>query len=342
MHRHATLQSALAEVREQLKHKSPNRFAFAVDLTECGKKRYVTGTDAEFVQWYAGMPPDARHVHEVLAADRPCNLFVDLEYEREQYPQADEQAVVGAAIALMKQHIACAKTAPVVMMSASDDAKMSWHVVFRGAVFRNCAEMGQYVRHVVNTHGKRSVAELFYGLRGCVVDLGVYGNNRTFRVLGSRKLGSSRVLRRLGPSGTFLAAENVAEVLDTLVVCRDVRQVKVQAVPKKVAHAAAAHDVPDGCACIVQWMQERFPGVKVYGAKMRSGVISAALLSRKCVIAKKVHKSNHVTCHVDLRRCQWYMGCFKCRGRGPMRDIADPRVVQACSRFGGVNKRKRK
>ena len=308
---------------------------YAVDIAADGRKRYAVGNDPNMFTWYTSLA--SRNVHEVLVRDQPCRLFVDVEYVREEYPQADEEAVIDDVIRLCRARIPGAKTRDPIMMCASDAHKMSWHVLFPGATFANIVEMGMYVRHVVHTWARQHVASLFYGLQGCVLDLQVYGNNRTFRMWGSTKYGSDRVLRRLRHDGTFSETpETCRELVETLVLCHGAADSCIT-LPRTVSSSRGhgrSVDVPPKFEAVVQWLRERFPSVAMYGAKLSGHCISVALLSKKCVIARKEHKSNHVTCHVDMKRAVWYMGCFKCRGRGPVHNIADPHIVKLCSKFG--------
>jgi len=323
--------SKLAEATSSCKQ---NEHVYAIDITECGKKRYVVGSDVEFRSWYLQL--ERKNVHEVLLSNKPCHLFFDIEYLRADYDVSDEHSIIDNVLTLVRMCIPRRLfiLSNIVLLCASDDKKMSWHIVFHGVIFNNIDEMGMFVRFIVMKYGRQHIAALFYGLSGCVVDLRVYGNNRTFRIWGSTKMGSRRTLLRFMRNNTYINADNVdTNVVDTLIMCRHVDDSKLMKLPKSCSSQRLRRiDLPEKYRGIVTWMQERFPNKKIYSAKLCGNVISAALMSRTCIISNTTHKSNHVTINVNMNTCQWYMGCFKCRGKSPMRKIRDNVVIQLCKK----------
>jgi len=313
---------------------TPNEYVYGVDIASDSKKKYIVGTDNAFASWYSQQ--HSKHVHEVLLSDKQCHLFFDIEYLRTEYREADENLIIDTVLKLARMCVpkrvfdACT----VILLCASDDTKMSWHIILNGIIFNNIHEMGMFVRFMVMNKGRQNFADLFYGLNGCVVDLCVYGRNRTFRIWGSTKMGSTRMLYRMTPENKFINANGTdVNISETLVMCRNVETSNIIQIPKRYYTQSRTYvDVPEKFRGIVTWMQERFPTVKIYGAKLCGNIITVALMSRKCVIAGKEHKSNHVTINVDLKNCNWYMGCFKCRGKGQMRSISDRNVLRLCKK----------
>ena len=133
MFQHAKLASAIKQC--SVVH---HRYAYAIDITSSGAKKFIVCDDSTFPTWYSSLP-SMKHVHEVLLPDHQCHLFLDIEYKREKYPQAIESSIVDDAILMVKRSVLRSKftKCQIILLCASDTVKMSWHIIFHGLIFHN-------------------------------------------------------------------------------------------------------------------------------------------------------------------------------------------------------------
>ncbi len=285
---------------------------YAVDLNAAGAKRwYVCGDGAGEVEWLRGQ----RHAYEVITGK--CCVYIDLEYRRDEY-DADEMKVLHACIDAC--HVVCGKGLGFpVLLTSSDDAKVSWHVVFpEGPVFASTRGVGNFVHDVVE-QGRMTFPELFYGLNRCVVDTLVYTRNRCFRLWGSAKFGTDRRFRVLGSDLALLdfgAGGNVDEELLRRSMAgipradpRSEHRVRVYKAPR-MARVGRDIDPSVRLPHLTEWIRGTF-GCAHYGLRVLPGrVLSTGLHRRECVIAKRVHRHNHVILCIAMDIGQFWNRCF--------------------------------
>ena len=177
---------------------------------------FLTAELSEFYRWYAELAPDLRNLYEVIRKDRPCRLYLDVEYSKTLNPKLEEARVVSTLKSVVVRAVKVLLGVPafdvnnIVDLCATTPEKMSHHLILHipGHVFACNLVCGQFVRSleaslrrfvfegdesnavVANQYSRELITELFPQSSSgplFVCDLLVYTNNRQFRVLGSAK-----------------------------------------------------------------------------------------------------------------------------------------------------------
>lgn len=161
-------------------------------------KRYIKGRVDQLKQLWASQPGwVAPHWYEICL-ERPTRLFMDIE------STAPADVVQRGLTAICKYIEYDLKVVPEVINSCSEQ-KQSYHIV-APVFFKNVYHVGAWVRKcyqymqtriAVNKENHAGIS--LEDVRAvhepeCIIDTVVYTRNRAFRMCGSSKLGSPRVL----------------------------------------------------------------------------------------------------------------------------------------------------
>ena len=135
---HNTIDAA----RAQLKGDKDGRRIWGVDLpppdSGGAPKRWFVATPAEVDEGYARLPPQDRHVYEVIDARRPCWAYFDLEFTRKDGLNAavDGDALTERVVSAACDTLVAAAGDPpleieVIVLASARPTKFSRHVVLR-------------------------------------------------------------------------------------------------------------------------------------------------------------------------------------------------------------------
>ena len=130
-----------------------------------------------------------KNYYEVILTDKRRRMYFDLDFKIADTSDSE-------MIKLFVEHI---KTIPhfnntkMKILSASDDIKGSLHFIINNKILRNKKETKELFNIVVNN-------DICDTLRNAIDDK-VYSNNQQFRMIGSCKYGSTRVLQPIGIDG---------------------------------------------------------------------------------------------------------------------------------------------
>ena len=247
------------------------------------------------------MQPLPRYYSEVVQ-DAPCHLFFDLD-------DGDVHATWARMEPLVNRVLdAFGITYHHVVLDASQGDKKSLHVITRGNKFvlSSPIQGKQFVQHL------ESIFDVDLEL-----DTSIYTRNRCFRMLGSTKFGSTRVLR---------GAWNKEFWLQTLVQPTSDLQV-VPWMPKHVPRSLhEGTDMPD----CVRDVLDHVGAVKRLRMPM-SWTWTGQLSKRVCKIANRVHHSNNNYYVFHLDRGSICAKCHACEGRWKL-PVPDE-LMQACTSF---------
>ena len=196
--------------RAQLKGDKHGRRLWGLDIPprddEGGApKRWFVATPAEVDEGYARLPPQDRHVYEVIDARRPCWAYFDLEFTRKDGLNA---AVDGDALTKRVVSAACDRLMvaagerpleiEVIVLASARPTKFSRHVVLRphwtdgarrAAPLAGSQHAGHLAEVVVKALGDALTVQSDDARTTSFVDTGVYTLDRCFRVWGSTKHG---------------------------------------------------------------------------------------------------------------------------------------------------------
>ncbi|XP_059486211.1 DNA-directed primase/polymerase protein-like isoform X2 [Neocloeon triangulifer] len=160
------------------------------------------------------------YFYEIIAADMPSKLYLDLEYDKKTNPNLDGEQMTQTVIDCFLQHMNTKmllnlNRSMVIQLDSSNDSKFSKHIIFNTFFsFQNNRAVGDLVQEVTQQgqHPELKVLKKD-GSPSCIVDLCVYTRNRHFRILGSTKIGRNAPLVLSDSSKAELALPILNETL---------------------------------------------------------------------------------------------------------------------------------
>eukprot|EP00930_Biecheleria_cincta_P047473 TRINITY_DN3291_c0_g1_i1.p1 TRINITY_DN3291_c0_g1~~TRINITY_DN3291_c0_g1_i1.p1 ORF type:complete len:506 (+),score=76.31 TRINITY_DN3291_c0_g1_i1:52-1518(+) len=205
---------------------------FAEEVSSQGQRRFFVNTYAGFAANLSLRPPGS-HFYEVIAENRPCWLYFDLEFCKLANPYLDPKAVMAQFRATLSDF--CAESgiqfdeSTAVYFDSSTEKKFSSHVIVRRLAFENNRKAGKFVEMMISfsrrMRRRDSRRDLMFVRRdlddieatSSVIDASVYSKNRCFRLLWQSKFGKTAVLR-LQDGGSEVQASDppAAQLLRTL------------------------------------------------------------------------------------------------------------------------------
>ena len=215
---------------------------FSVDISnkDAAKAYIVTGYKKWWVE-YKTVNADKRYAYEVVLADMPCHLYVDMEAEYRTNPELKPR--IGVIFKrLMDELISfmydmqvapreCLDKIDMVVLDSSKPVKFSKHCILKipETLFENNYYCGAFIRrfqmHMLSKYGPKDTNPFFIRpdnkdkqapeFKIFLIDMGVYTKGRDFRLLGSYK--------RTSPEQRFLWIDgapnrmNVNDFFDALI-----------------------------------------------------------------------------------------------------------------------------
>jgi len=311
---HKTLQAALAQL-------TTDGVVFARDVSATGKKVFFAGTLPQAVALYR--QTQDKHWYECLLEDRPSRLFLDVESENE--------LDIAAIVDVFKTTL-CHKyqvQPEFTVLTSCSAQKASYHVV-ADIFFKNVYHVGAFVRRTL-LFAQDKVPDMQ------AVDTAVYTKNRMFRVLGSRKFGSTRVLTHASKemheclvqsprteAGHYDCLEiDQTEPQSTSLAPNDMFYMGEdeqwhRSTPLNTARASETADCP--LLTPVLDALDRTLDAKTCRHNMRlspSGHYLVSTRSKQCQIAGRAHRGNNIWFMLDLNRRIVYQKCYdaSCQGK---------------------------
>ncbi len=223
---------AFAIQKSALQYPSPQSWlpVFAQDLKtrkRRGAKRYWRGGHEEFYRKYEKTTEENRCFYELLLPNMWTHLYVDIDADLTFNPGLDTNAVCVEFALRMREFVTKeigGRHVRFVRLDSGTASRMSVHYIIKldRACFLNnfhCgAFMRRFQRYVVGDNGNYGapffVKTKHNGEVASIFDMAVYTLHRVFRVFGSHKIGSDRILWRTGRKDNTLRRETF---LDTLV-----------------------------------------------------------------------------------------------------------------------------
>ena len=227
-----------------------------------GRRTFMAATLDAFWSHYQACRHDRRHHYEIIRQNRPCHLYLDLEYPT--WDDATKVAInqemdgnerVNGLLKLlrtgMERRFHCTfDKEDVVELESSKQGKFSRHVLVKvkGKAFQDAMHVGAFVKGVLGeayADPERDIHRMLFVKDGhgatnsskrmnTIVDTAVYTRNRAFRLMWSYKHGKKERLMpifRLAPQTTKsdknLFFSTLASEVDTgseLLSCDDVEQ----------------------------------------------------------------------------------------------------------------------
>lgn len=159
---------------------SPHKINIAIQSPETTGFSFQTFESyPEFKQWHKSFQ-DSSH-YEIIQGRQ--NLYFDFD---------GEISIDELTEAIKKRYEEFKKPIRIDIYSSSDSTKKSYHVIVKGICFKDHTACGQVAKEVIALIGKSDWTSSF--------DSSVYSSKRNLRILGSRKLNSTRVKVHAGTS----------------------------------------------------------------------------------------------------------------------------------------------
>lgn len=298
-------------LHDALQHVGRDECIVAEDVAQDGKKRFYTGDIPKLDHAYAKLTN--RHWYEVLLEGRPTRVFLDVESKTE--------VSIVSIVNFFKQaaQLMFGKTADAQVIDSCSPEKYSWHVVFTNIILTNSYHVGAFVR--------RAVLAMQDDPMAMAIDTAVYTKHRMFRLAGSTKFGQTRTLRHENPWYDLVVQPLfVDDVYDCLEIDESV-PVSTSASPHALfefsepghwrrRETTVRHDTTNTCcpllSPILDWLDRDHDAHTVrYKTNMSAaGHYRVPTRSKKCGIARRVHKGNNIWFDIDIHRRVVQQRCY--------------------------------
>ena len=299
-----------------------NEVIMAEDINITGAKCFYVNELRNLNQVY--LPKINKYWYEVLVENKPSRLFLDIE---SVCCKVDIERLVGIFAECLLGFLR-SKGSPIVpvfeVLDSSSIDKSSFHVICTNVYFQNIYHVGAFVRRVVC---KMVREEEDYSS----IDTAVYTKNRMFRVKGSTKIGSQRVLKHHKPWDLLLvqSPSPVSNVLScneidsscpvsTSMHPNDIfeyNEERERWVSKVVTHNDWTDTVLTDCPLLIPIFDfldsEIDAEIKRYDQRLspEKGTLFINSGSRTCAIRNAVHRGNHIWFKIDINRQQVFQHC---------------------------------
>ena len=307
----------------------------------------------DFLRRTASLSP--RHFYEIVRAERPRYHYADVEIEAGDIgPTLPDPNTVRAAVtaffADVFQTVLGVHAQEPTVTTASTDAKVSLHLVWRAAGhFRDHDTHHKpfidAAWHLLLTHpgfahhraalSRRATASAHARTHRFMVDFSVYQRDKQMRTLGSTKAHSTRVLRKWDAQAalpdTDFFITNVhpdSTVLpDSAVPHAAAPPARpISTVPRAAArHAPARTELPDNVVThATELMQQVHPDARCTGSSKwlgnggSLGVVEFSKSATACPFKRAPHRSNRANVHVEPHTLRCLYHCFGCNKRAPL------------------------
>lgn len=177
-----------------------------------GQRYFMVAHPETFWYYDSRKPYNERHTYEIIPENRPCKLYFDLEFDRQENSESNGvkmlETFVSIVIMFVKQKfdIVCNEE-DVLDLDSSTADKFSHHLIFPSLSFSNNFQAGYFVKFVCSEikkflsedHNPEDNGCFYSGItikdllnlktdKGLFCDESVYSRNRHFRLFKSSKL----------------------------------------------------------------------------------------------------------------------------------------------------------
>ena len=290
-----------------------NQIIIAEDINSTGAKQFHVDYVENLNQLY--FSKTEKHWYEVLVENKPSRLFLDVESET-KVVNVDKLVEDLANVLLYFLQRKNSSVVPIFeVLDSSSSKKSSFHIICTNVYFANIYHVGAFVRKLVCGY--------MLNEEDCsAIDTAVYTKNRMFRVNGSTKFGSARVLKNDNNWDALLVQtpSPVSEVFQ----CKEVDSsspISTSMHPKdlfeynidkeiwvsKVVHHARAESMSTDCPLlepVFDWLDKIHDAeIQRYDQRLHpDGYISVTSGSLNCQIKNRKHKSNHIYFTFDINK----------------------------------------
>jgi len=303
-------------LQKAIENRSDSDYIIAEDISTCGKKRFYTGTIQQLRSRQQLEKNQNTHWYECLMEHRPSRLFLDID----STVSLDIKRIVDV---LQQAILAKFKINGVIeILDSSGPNKFSWHIIVTNVILKNVYHVGAFVRRLVLFAGP-----LVDAVDTAPVDTAVYTRNRMFRMAGSCKMGSTRVLRSEKQWWELLIQVPCEHPLECLEIDEsepvstsqkprnlfrlNERNTWTRLSPQYSTLGSLTEQNPL-LAPVLDWL-DKHEQAQIIRRKVKlleTGFYVVPANSRKCYIANRTHKGNAIWYMIDLSTKRIYQRCL--------------------------------
>ena len=285
-----------------------------------GQRYYVVCTNKEY--WEKYLNAGDRYGYEVIRRDLPCHLYIDLDVNKEKYPNihvCDVWNKLESYIdTVLTQEFGIDKKDIMKRLHTSTDAKKgSMHIIFniKGKMFRSTAHCGAFMRGI-HRYVEIMKEEDMVMFDEKWVDMAIYTPNRLFRMLGCSKYGQQRYLLN-GNQYTYEEwVSNKVQPPNYMGQFMGVREIDGSE-PKYGIGGGITGWQPDCMKDIMEQIEEDHAKPTRVHAFPLKGVVCCNLATKLCPFKGESHSKNGLYANIRLYDYGYTLKCHstKCKNR---------------------------
>ena len=286
---------------------------------------YVAATLEKY--WSQYLAVNIRSGCELIEKDKPCHLFIDLDVNKEKYPQIDVNQIWVTLEKYIDFLLTEYREIPMADITkqlhfSSDAKKGSMHIIYqiKGKIFQSAAHVGAFMRCVQQYVDEESEADaVIFDNR--FVDMGIYTQNRLFRMLGCTKFGQQRYLTN-GNDLTFQNwSENLVQPLENDADIIPIAEPDNSSPRYSSGGTGCSSGItgwtPDCVAPLLEYLSEKYARVTRIHAFPMSFTFACNLATKVCPFKGAEHSSNVLYVVINLVDFSYRVRCHssKCHSR---------------------------
>lgn len=292
-------------------HCTLDKCIVAEDISAACQKHFYVGTLQQLKKIYE--TKTQHHWYECLLEHRPSRLFLDVESLQ---PVSIEDIV---EFFRKTVRIMYSTECNFEIIDSSSSNKISYHVIATDLFFKNVYHVGAFVRRTVLAMQDNPIAN--------AIDTAVYTKNRMFRLPGSRKFNSHRILKHANPWWELMV--QIPDWQGLPLVCLEINKSEPKSTSTHPINLFRRLDNGNWASSVVQkgsskkincnplnpildWLDSTEQAM-ILRNKLKmisSGFYSVPAKSKKCYIAGRTHKGNAIWYMIDVTRQQIIQRCL--------------------------------
>lgn len=263
---------------------------------------------------------------ELVEKEKPCHLFIDLDVDKQKYPSIDVQQIWVTLEKYIDFLLTEYREIPLVDITkqlhfSSDVNKGSMHIIYKikGKIFQSSAHVGAFMRCVQQYVEEECVKDLII-FDNHFVDMGIYTQNRLFRMLGCTKYGQQRHLTNHADFTFENWSENLVQPLVNdaeIIPIAEPDNSSPRYTSGGAGYSGITGWVPRCVNPLLEYISETHARVTRVHAFPMSFTFACNLSTKKCPFKGGEHSSNVLYVVINLVKFSYRIRCHssKCHSR---------------------------
>lgn len=304
---------------EAIAKKNEHDIVIAEDISSSGQKRFIVASAEALKARY--LPITQPHWYECLLENKPSRIFLDVE--------SGSFVDIASLLESLKKAISHKFNVEprLEVLDSCSPTKFSWHIICTNVFLKNVYHVGAFVRR------------FWLATEIDAIDTVVYTKNRMFRICGSSKFGSNRVLKNSNDWHTLLVQAPCKEWF----ACAEIdglEPVSCSIHPSKMfyfdgdnwhrnSHGGGGVPIQTQCPLLEPVINfiDGICGNNVYKHKTTmtdGGFMMISTKSKDCAIAARQHRGNNIWFGIDCIKRKVYQKCHDSDCKGKCHEINVP------------------